>query len=227
MTPGASPHGAQRLAAAPRVALALLFGATMLIGCAPRLGPLPGNVDPAMLPRAELPPGHHQVAFEWEYSDVDMVGRGEGVARIAFPDSVRLDFFLAGGLAGGGAVMIGDAVDAPGIELVRRLIPPPTLLWGSLGRTNLPVTRDTAIRRDGALLRADLGRPVAWRVTFRGDRLVRLEHVDGGRLVEWVDRAIDSRIEYRQEAAHRSLKLHITRVENVTPFDESIWHIDH
>jgi hypothetical protein len=180
-----------------------------------------------MLPHGDLPPGYHQISFEWEYADVDMTGRGDGVARMAFPDSVRLDFFLAGGLAGGGAVMIGDDLDAPGIELVRRLIPPPALLWGSLGRTALPVMRDTAIRRDGPLLRADIGDPVVWRVTFRADSLVRLEHVNRGRVIEWVDRATDGRIEYRQESARRSLKLHITRVEHVTTFDPSIWHIDH
>lgn len=197
------------------------------VACAPRLGALPGDVAPATLPRAELPTGHHQVNFEWEFSDPDMSGKGEGVARVASPDSVRLDFFLAGGFVSGGAVLIGDSLDVPGIELTRRLIPPPTMLWGALGRTKLPVTRDTAIRRDGELLRVDLGRPVQWRVTFRRDSLVRLEHVEGGRVVEWVDRGAASDVEYRQEVARRTLKLHITRVEDVRAFDASIWHIDH
>jgi hypothetical protein len=195
--------------------------------CAPRLGALSGEVAPLTLPRAELPRGYHQVNFEWEFSDPDMSGKGEGVARVASPDSVRLDFFLAGGFVGGGAVLVGDSLDIPGIELTRRLIPPPTMLWGALGRTKLPVTRDTAIRRDGELLRADLGRPVEWRVTFRRDSLVRLEHVEGGRVVEWVDRGAGNDLQYRQEVARRSLKLHITRVEDVLAFDASIWHIDH
>jgi hypothetical protein len=64
-------------------------------------------------------------------------------------------------------------------------------------------------------------------VTFRRDSLVRLEHVEGGRVVEWVDRGADDRVEYRQESARRSLKLHITRVYDVREFDASIWHIDH
>jgi len=195
--------------------------------CAPRLSPLPGEQAPATLPRAVVPPGHHQVNFDWEFSDPDMAGRGEGVARVASPDSIRLDFFLAGGFITGGAVLIGDSLDTPGIELFRRLIPPPTLLWAALGRTALPATRDTAIRRDGELLRADLGRPVQWRVTFRRDTLIRLEHVEGGRLVEWVDRGGNDYLEYRQEAARRSLRLHIIRVQDVTPFDSSIWHISH
>jgi hypothetical protein len=205
------------------VVAALAFGAA----CAPRLSALRGEAAPATLPRAEIWRGHHQVNFEWEFSDPDMSGKGEGVARVAAPDSVRLDFFLAGGFVSGGAVLIGDSLDIPGIELTRRLIPPPTMLWGALGRTKLPVTPDTAIRRDGELLRADLGRPVTWRATFRRDSLIRLEHVEGGRVVEWVDRGGGKDLQYRQEVARRTLRLHITRVDDVTAFDASIWHIDH
>ena len=215
-----------RLTALRRSVIASLMG-LVTVGCAPRLRPLSGDVAPVMMPRRALPPGHHQVVFEWEFADPDMAGRGDGVARIAAPDSVRLDFFLAGGLAGGGAVLIGDSLDVPGIEMTRRLVPPATLLWAALGRTALPVTRDTAIRRDGEFLRADLGRPVQWRVTFRRDSLVRLEHVEHDRIVEWVERVADQRVEYRQESARRSLKLHIIRVYDVMEFDAAIWHIDH
>lgn len=222
----------RRAAAAPlativrgiRIATVLIAGG---VACGPRLGALPGEVAPGTLPRGQVPRGHHQVTFGWEFSDPDMTGRGDGVARVAAPDSLRLDFFLAGGFISGGAVLIGDSLETPGPEITRRLIPPPTLLWAALGRTALPVMRDTAIRRDGALLRADLGRPVAWRVTYRGDTLIRLEHVEGGRVVEWVNRVATNDLEYRQEVARRSLKLHITRVEDVSVFDASIWHIDH
>jgi hypothetical protein len=194
--------------------------------CAPRLGALPGEAAPVPLPRAQISPGHHQMTFDWEFADPDMSGHGEGVARVAAPDSVRLDFFVAGGFIGGAAVLIGDSLESPGPEMTRRLIPPQTLLWAALGRAAMPVTRDTAIRRDGSFLRADLGLPVIWRVTYRGDTLVRLEHVEAGRVVEWVDRSTANELEYRQQASRRSLKLHITRVEDVTAFDASIWHID-
>ena len=43
-----------------------------------------------------------------------MTARGEGVARIASPDSVRMDFFLGGGLGSGAAVLIGDSLSGPG-----------------------------------------------------------------------------------------------------------------
>jgi hypothetical protein len=204
-----------------------LVASVALAACAPKLRPLPGDIAPQNLPHRELPSGHHQVQFEWEFADPEMAGRGDGVARVSAPDSVRLDFFLAGGFGAGAAVLIRDSLEIPGPDFVRRFIPPPTLLWAAMGRTVMPVTADTAIRREGELLRADLGRPVRWRVTFRRDSLIRLEHIEGGRVVEWVDRGADNRVEYRQESARRSLKLHITHVDEVGAFDASIWHIDH
>jgi hypothetical protein len=113
----------------------------------------------------------------------------------------------------------------PGIDLFRRLIPPPTLLWTLLGRSAFPVTRDTAVRRDGAFLRVDLGKPVQWRATFRSDSIIRLDRVDGDRVMEWIEHLPERRIEYRQETARRSLKLQVTRVDSVGSFDASIWSI--
>jgi hypothetical protein len=206
--------------------VAICAAITAAIACAPQLKPLGGEIAPVSLPRSTMPSGHRQIIFEWDYTDADLSGRGNGVARVASPDSVRLDFFLAGGFAGGSAVLIGDSLQLPGIDMFRRLIPPPTLLWASLGRSVFPVTRDTAIRRDGAFLRADLGKPVEWRVSFRQDTLVRLERVDAGRVVEWIERTGDDRIEYRQETARRTLKMQITQVYIVKGFDASIWNID-
>jgi hypothetical protein len=204
-------------------ALALCLSA---VGCAPRLKPLGGELTAVIaMPRTEMARGYRQIFFDWEYTDADMSGKGNGVARVAWPDSGRLDFFLAGGLAGGSAVLIGDSLQLPGIDLFRRLIPPPTLLWAVLGRSAFPVTRDTAVSRQGALLQADLGQPVQWRATFRSDSLVRLERVEGKRVVEWVEHLPDRHIVYRQEAARRSLKLQVTRIDTVGSFDASIWSL--
>lgn len=193
--------------------------------CAPKLKPLSGELTPIAMPHTEMPRGSHQIFFDWEYSDQDMTGKGNGVARVSWPDSARLDFFLAGGFAGGAAVLVGDSLQLPGIDLFRRLIPPPTLLWALLGRSAFPVTRDTAVRRDEAFLRVDLGKPVQWRATFRSDSLVRLDRVDGDRVMEWIEHLPERRIEYRQETARRSLKLQVTRVDSVGSFDASIWSI--
>lgn len=208
------------------VAISLLAVGGVIGGCAPRLAPLAGELTPASLPRGVLEPGHRHIIFDWDYSDPELSGKGTGIARVAAPDSIRLDFFLAGGFAGGAAVLIGDSLQIPGIDLMRRVIPPPPLLWAALGRSAFPVMRDTAIRREGSLLRGDLGKPVEWRVTFRGDTLVRLEHVQGVRVIEWIERGSDNRLEYRQETVKRALRLHITRVENAGEFDAAIWRID-
>lgn len=202
-------------------ACVLLAGAG---GCAPRLRPLAGAPAPAArIPSGELPPGHRHVVFRWEAVDADLTVRGEGVARIAPPDSARLDFFLAGGLGGGRAVLIGDDLRAPGGPMVDRLIPPAPLMWAALGRLAVPPAADTTAAAEGDLLRADLGVPVNWRVTFRGDSLVRLERVADGRVVEWVDRSGD-RVRYRHETSRRELHLTITRSQTSLPFDASIWH---
>jgi hypothetical protein len=195
------------------------------VACTPRLKPLGGEVAPVSLPRTEMERGYRQIFFDWEYADPDMNGKGNGVARVAWPDSARLDFFLAGGFAGGSAVLIGDSLQLPGIDMFRRLIPPAPLMWAVLGRSAFPVMHDTAIRRDGAFLRADLGNPVVWRASYRADTLVRLERVDGARIVEWVERGAGDRLEYRQEASRRSLRIHVTRVDTVEGFDASIWSL--
>jgi hypothetical protein len=200
---------------------ALLAG---FAACAPRLRPLPGAPAAARLPRAELPPGHRRFVFTWELRDPDFHVRGDGVARIATPDSARLDFFVGGGLGGGRAVVIGQSVRVPGGDLVRRLVPPAPLLWAALGRLALPAARDTIVRVDGGLLRADVGAPTAWRVTFRGDTLVRLDRVAGDRVAEWVERPAPGRVQYRHETGRRDLTLVVQRViEEPSPFDATIW----
>ncbi|HUQ45777.1 MAG TPA: hypothetical protein VM033_03960 [Gemmatimonadaceae bacterium] len=198
-----------------------------LSGCAPpRVAPLQGvPVRVQQLPQGVLPSGTRKVVFKWDLRDGEMSARGDGVARIASPDSVRLDFFLGGGFGGGAAVLIGDSLQVPGPDAARRLVPPRALLWAALGRLDIPAEPDTVVRVDAGVLRADIGAPVHWRATFRGDTLTRLERVDGGRIQEWVERAADQSVQYRNEAARRTLKLVIQRSDAVPPFDPSIWRL--
>ena len=194
-------------------------------GCAPpRVAVLPGVLAPVQqIPRGTLPDGRRKIVFQWEVRDGDISARGDGVARIASPDSVRLDFFLGGGFGSGTTILIGGSLQVPGPDMVRKLVPPRALLWAALGRFDVPPERDTVVRVDGAVLRTDIGSPVHWRATFRGDTLTRLERIDGGRLQEWVERSADQKVQYRNEAARRSLSLVIQRSDVVSPFDPSIW----
>jgi hypothetical protein len=206
------------------VSVALLLAT---LSCAPRLRPLPGVPAPKTLPRATLSGPHRRIVFQWQLDDPDLTARGEGAARIAPPDSARLDFFLAGGAASGAAVLIDRELRLPSRaeDISRRLVPPPSLLWAALGRLAIPAARDTAVRVDADTLRADIGAPVAWRLTFVRDTLRRVERVDGGRVIEWVERFHDGRLRYRHEVSRRQLDLHITRSDDVTAFDPAIWQL--
>ena len=203
---------------------ALLAFAAILatLGCAPRAGKLSGTPTPARFPNTDLVKGHQQVVFRWEYVDLALAAKGEGVARIASPDSVRLDFYLDGGLGGGFAIMIGDSLTTPGGDDVRRYLPPVPLLWATLGRLRVPSVADTSATVDGDAVRADIGRNPTWRVTFVSERLTRLERIVDGRRLEWVSRT-GTDVRYQNERSSRSLSLKVSRTNEVAPFDSEIW----
>ena len=202
--------------------LRLVLLAFAAIACAPRAGKLSGTPAPARFPATELPRGHQRIVFRWEYVDQALAAKGEGVARVASPDSVRLDFFLDGGLGGGFAIVIADSISTPGGDQVRRYLPPVALLWAVLGRLAVPPAPDTVAKVDGAALRADIGRNPAWRVTFVADRLTRLERIVDGRRLEWVSRN-GGDVRYQNERSSRSLTLKISSTDEAPPFDPAIW----
>ena len=203
----------------------LLIGTAVVIlaiACAPRAGRLSGTPVPARFPNTELPRGHRRIVFRWDYVDQALAAKGEGVARVSSPDSVRMDFFLDGGLGGGYAIVVGDSISTPGGDQVRRYLPPIALLWASLGRLAVPPLPDTAAKVDGDVLRADIGRNPTYRVTFVGDRLTRLERIVDGRRLEWVSRG-GQEVRYQNERSSRSLTLRISSSDEAPPFDPAIW----
>ena len=198
--------------------------AFLALSCAPRARPLRGAPTTAPIPTAALAPGHQRVTFQWEFSDGDVGFKGEGVARVAAPDSARLDFFVGGGLGGGHAVLIGNALAIPnGAEQIRRVLPPPPLLWAALGRLALPPAPDTTVRSDGRLLRAEVGREPRWRVTFEGARLAELTRVSDGRVAERVSRGADGGVQYQHLTAQRRLTLSNVSTTKAADFDAAIW----
>lgn len=162
--------------------------------------------------------------IRWEYQDRDIVARGDGAVRIASPDSARLDLFLDGGFGGARAVVIGDSVRVPANgDYARKLLPPTSLFWAALGRLAVPALPDTVVRVDGDTVHADIGRETIWRVKFVGSRIVRAERIEGGRIIERVERLADDKVKYEHNTQHRSLSLTVTRTTPVGPFDETIW----
>ncbi len=208
-----------------RASTFLAAGVAAAAACAPRARPLAGAPAPAALrlPRAELPPGPQRVVFRWRYNEDGFSARGDGVARVAPPDSARLDFFLEGGFGGGWALLLGDAVSSPGGDAVRRFIPPAPMLWAAFGRMAVPAARDTALRVSGDTLRADLAAPDrVWRVTLAGGRLTAVEQLVGGRVIERLARD-STRVRYTHLVARRTLEIDLQRAERVAPFPASIW----
>ncbi len=196
----------------------------LIVGCAPPAAkPLGGVIAPMVaLPGSELGPGYRQVVFDWEFEQGDARMRGEGVVRIAPPDSARLDLFLGGGFGGGAAILVGDELRAPLVESARRLIPPAPMLWAALGRLSIPAAADTTVRVDGSTVRADIGAAPVWRVEFHGPRLARLDRIDDGRVRDFVNR--QGRVVVYESFSPRSkLTLRITRDEPAMGFDAKIW----
>jgi hypothetical protein len=195
------------------------------IGCVPTAPPLKGVLAPdRSLPPLSLAPGHRHIVFKWDYQEGDLAARGDGAVRTAAPDSARLDFFLGGGLGTGAAVLIDDSLRAPHADLVRRYIPPTPMMWAALGRLAIPSLPDTVVRLDGDLLRADVGRPVQWRVSIRGDTLMSLQHISAGKITESLSRQPNGTMIYEAPGARRRLALTILR-EQPGSFDESIWSL--
>jgi hypothetical protein len=208
-----------RQRARPRVLAVMLL---VLAACAPRVQPLAGAPFPERLPETSLPAGHTRLVFRWEYGDPIFGAKGEGVARIAPPDSVRLDFFADGGMGGGFAILIGDRLATPANDDAKRYLPPVPLLWAALGR--LQVTgQDTIAVAAGDTIHADIGRSPVWRVTLGTGGLISLQRLESNRLRESITRDSTS-ISYRNYGARRRLSLTLLRRIADPPFDEAIWH---
>ncbi len=215
----------------------VVYGAIVCASCRPAAGPLTGRLTPAALPATDISPRPQQLRFTWSYKDETFEAAGDGVVRVTGPDRARLDFFLRNGMAGGYAILIGDSLTVPGIDLVRRFLPPVPLLWATLGRLAVPTTRDTIARIDGDTLRADLGDlhsgdastagGRAWRVAFAGVSLARVDRIERGKVVEWISRQRGSTdqwdLRYVHVKAKRSLRIAITETLTVEEFDDAIW----
>jgi hypothetical protein len=205
-----------------RIVAVVLF---TLVACTPRAAPLKGVLAPdRSLPPISLASGHRHIIFRWDYQEGDIAARGDGSIRTASPDSARLDFFLGGGLGAGGAVLIGDSLRTPHANLARRYIPPAPLMWAALGRLAIPPLADTVVRVDGELTRADIGRPLQWRVAIKGDTLVELDHVSDGKITESLTRDAAGTMTFQAPGARRTLRLTVIR-EEPGSFDASIWSL--
>lgn len=207
------------------VAAAALAAALAAAGCVPRARPLVGAPAPAVrLPRVGLAAAPERVVFRWRYQEGGFSARGDGVARVAPPDSARLDFFLDGGFGGGWAALVGDELRTPADNVAKRLVPPAPLLWAALGRLATPPAADTVLRVSGDTVRADLATAgaQAWRVTVAAGALVGLERLRSGRVTDRLTRQ-DGVVRYVDVVGRRTLAIDVQRREPAAAFPTSIW----
>ena len=193
--------------------------------CAPKARPLAGTPAPERkLPVIQPPFGHRQIVFRWDYEENALIARGEGAVRYSAPDSARVDLFLNGGIGVGSAILIDNTLRATNQSQVERFLPPPPMMWAAFGRLALPALPDTVLTVDGETLHADIGRPAAWRVTIKANRIMQLARLSGGRIVEIVTRDEGGRLLYAVPG-RRKLWLGITRDDEVPAFNASIWSL--
>lgn len=114
------------------------------------LAPLPRDTAVAWA-LATAPRRTVAIRFRWKYRDERLSGGGRGTARIAPPDSLRLDYVAMLGIASGAGVVIGDSVAwADPAADFRRLVPAVPMLWAALGTVRPPAAAAAvAGRRDG------------------------------------------------------------------------------
>jgi hypothetical protein len=204
------------------VRLAAPAGLWLAAACVPHAGPLTGVPTTRRLPDSALPAGYQRVVFHWEVRQHVYSARGDGSARIAPPDSVRLDFFLENGASGGFVILIADSLRLAPQDDARRYVPPVPMLWAALGRLAVAAP-DTVVRLDGDTLRADIGRDPVWRAAFGPDGLVRLERIEGGRIRAAVERRDPNHVEFSERGSGRSLRLEVLHRYAESGFDGSIW----
>lgn len=81
---------------------------------------------------ATRPPERAILTFAWRLNERGSRVEGRGVARVDPPYRVRLDLFTENGETAARAALVDSDLRVPP-DVDRRLVPPPPLLWASLG----------------------------------------------------------------------------------------------
>jgi hypothetical protein len=232
--PSGSPSRARRfvdrLGRASYVA-PLAFALFATAACA-SAGTSPGAPDPALearLATATVPGQRLQVLFDWNMTDRDARFSGRGVLRLENGRRGRVDLFGPRGETLAAAIVEDNAMRIVP-EAARGMLPPPTLLWATLGVFRipeaLPLTGSAAAGESATL---DYGRDeTRWRFTFEGDRLRTTEWTDGaGRrtvvLSGTAEHGLPAQAVFRDWTEFRELTLRVTEVEERAAFEPDVW----
>ena len=176
--------------------------------------------------------GPIRIVFDWELNEAGIRVKGRGVARIEPPYRARLDLFLGNNEPILKAALLGGTlIMPPGSP--RNILPPPNLFWGTLGvfrpDYGAELLGGDELAEDALRLRYryEDGKELHYRI--EDGSLRRLELLDSGHVVQWVEVELDAETRYpaqatyRNLAAFRELKITRDRLERVEPYPPDIW----
>ncbi len=176
--------------------------------------------------------GPVRVVFEWSARELSGARlSGAGVTRAEPPYRARLDLFLDNNEAVAQAALVGGDLRLPA-GTPEDLLPPPHLLWGTLGvfRPGVDQTLLGGEVVEGALqIRYRLADASEIHYRVAGDRVLGVERLRGGSVVQRVEveysdgERVPSRAVYRDLAGGRELVITRTTLEHVEPFPPDIW----
>lgn len=108
------------------------------------------------------------VRFNWRADDGTIQFSGQGAARIAPPDSMRVDMAASLGIGRATIIMTGQRVEAQPAQVVDRILPDRFALWAMLGHLRSPAGA-------AAIERLDDAERIVWRVTDERGRITLFE----------------------------------------------------
>lgn len=210
-----------------------------LFGCGPATqAPLPGpEVDGAQvagnLERQSRLLHPTRVVFDWKINESGARFEGRGVARMEPDYKARLDLFLQNGEPIVSAALVEDDLRLPGAA-PPGLIPPPPLLWASLGVFRPGSAAELLSGEDlgDGRLRIRYGLPGGMELLYEIDegRIVQVELRDQDEVSESMGlergvthQALPERALYRNVAAFRELDVRATESDRVESFPPEIW----
>jgi hypothetical protein len=181
------------------------------------------------LEAATAPAHRAHVVFDWNMTDRDARFSGRGVLRLDSGQRARVDLFGPRGETLAAAIVENDLMRVVP-QAAASLLPPPALLWASLGVFRPPIDAPltgTAAGDGGLTLEYTRDR-TRWRFRFEGDRLRTVEWTDGSgrRSVELTgaaDLGFPDQAVFRDWTEFRELTLRVTEVEESAAFEPDVW----
>lgn len=165
-----------------------------------------------------VPASRELVQLRWQYSDGERDAKGRGAARLAPPDSLRLDVSVPV-LGRATLVFAGDSTWVAPEELAGEVLPPRAIVWAMFGVVRPPgpdMRIEASEAADRRLYRLTARDGLTTLLELRGDTLLGATQTKGGRLV--------GRLVLTRDAAGALVKADATDAEHGARF---IVRVDH